>query len=219
MRTADRHATFRPSATTGIPDVPIEDIPIAVSGPSGVLKCRYGPDSDLGRVAGGGAYHSSLLLRSCRSCFTSSPAGATHQGHGPEKTRANRGSHSCAATGSDLDGPSHFLIRGIHGQPGEAINQTGRTNGPPQRRSQRHPRISRQAPRNPGTSAPWWISGNRRPLRETSGTGASGAAAGFAGTPIATGRLRSGGQISQTAIAGASRRAFSVAVARSESWV
>jgi hypothetical protein len=31
-----------------------------------------------------------------------------HTGHGPKEDTLNRGSHSCAATGSDLDGPSHF---------------------------------------------------------------------------------------------------------------
>ncbi len=64
------------------------------------------------------------LVSSGRVGSTGSPAGATHaSGHGPKETRANRGSHSCAATGIDLDGPSHFPHPG-HPWPAGCGNQT-----------------------------------------------------------------------------------------------
>ena len=62
-------------------------------------------------------------------------------GHGPKETRANRGSHSCAATGSDLDGPSHFPHPG-HPWPAGCGNQIERGQALtdlPQSRSRRHP--------------------------------------------------------------------------------
>src|SRR5690606_35407100 len=62
---------------------------------------------------------------SCRCVgSTGSPAGATHaSGHGPKETHANRGSHSCAATGTGLGGPSHFPHPG-HPWPAGCGNQT-----------------------------------------------------------------------------------------------
>ena len=62
------------------------------------------------------------------------------------------------------------LIRGIRGQPGVAISCTGpgpRSGTSPRDDLNATPRTSREAPCNPGTSAPWWIQGNRRPLHET----------------------------------------------------
>ena len=79
---------------------------------------------------------------------------ATHRsGHGPKEDTPVRGSHSCAATGSDLDGPSHFPHPG-HSWPGRVWQSVARgqpLTELPQRPSQRHAPDQPGRPCNPGT--------------------------------------------------------------------
>jgi len=81
---------------------------------------------------------------------------------------ASRGSHSCAATGPGLGGPAHFPHPG-HPRPGQEWQSEprGKTAGPPQTRSQRHPPDQPGMTMQPlGTPAPWWIHGCRCPLHD-----------------------------------------------------
>jgi len=63
-----------------------------------------------------------------------------HDGHGPKEDTLNRGSHSCAANGSDLNGPSHFPHPG-HPWPSRTWQsvERGRTNRPSPERSSTPP--------------------------------------------------------------------------------
>jgi hypothetical protein len=81
----------------------------------------------------------SMLLPMCVSNTGVTSDSDDHTGHGPKEDTLNRGSHSCAATGSDLDGPSHFPHPG-HPWPSRsmAIRGTGQDHSLPQTGSRRH---------------------------------------------------------------------------------
>ena len=132
------------------------------------------------------------LVSPCRVGSTGSPAGATPTtGHGPKEDTPNRGSHSCAATGSGLNEPSHFPHPG-HPWPGR-VGQSGvRGQTPnrdlPQSASRRHPPDQPGRPCNPRDPAPWWIHGADVPLHERSPVGTrTGTAPGPARSPRGSG--------------------------------